>query len=266
MTSGWNEFPIILLGRGGSGTRLLSNLALDAGVFLGNKLNKSLDSEEWVELVYQMVQENPSSLSLPTGNQYRSKIIDCAQGIIEQAGEAKSRIWGFKLPELMLVLPYFIDAFPEAKVLHLVRHPIATCVRRSHMTSRLKNPIGDVVLPLAYQYAGKDPAEITQDETHLHNAYSWDFQVSRLIDYGRKVLGPRQYFEAKYENIVDNPNDMLKEIASFWGIVEPVKNTTLKIDIQRIKSIDMRSHEARQVCNICGNTARLLGYGECATS
>ena len=134
------------------------------------------------------------------------------------------------------------------------------------MTSRLKNPIGDVVLPLAYQYGGRDPAEITHDETHIHNAYSWDFQVSRLIDYGRNVLGPRQYLEVKYENILDNPSDMLKEIASFVGIVESVKNTTLKIDPQRIKSIDMGSNVALQVWNICGNTARLLDYDECATS
>jgi hypothetical protein len=34
--------PVILLGRGGSGTRLLAQLALSVGAFLGNELNAAM--------------------------------------------------------------------------------------------------------------------------------------------------------------------------------------------------------------------------------
>src|SRR5438105_15484142 len=44
----------IFTGRGGSGTRLLSQLSTDAGVFLGNEVNRSGESVEWVDLVYRM--------------------------------------------------------------------------------------------------------------------------------------------------------------------------------------------------------------------
>jgi hypothetical protein len=49
--------PVILLGRGGSGTRLLAQLALSVGVFLGNELNASHDSVEWVETLYDLAVE-----------------------------------------------------------------------------------------------------------------------------------------------------------------------------------------------------------------
>jgi hypothetical protein len=49
------QAPIILTGRGGSGTRLLSDIASASGVFLGNDLNVSSDSVEWVDLIYKIV-------------------------------------------------------------------------------------------------------------------------------------------------------------------------------------------------------------------
>ena len=46
--------PVILLGRGGSGTRMLSELALGLGVFLGGALNETGDSLEWVESLREL--------------------------------------------------------------------------------------------------------------------------------------------------------------------------------------------------------------------
>ncbi len=49
--------PVILLGRGGSGTRLLSGMALLNGVFLGSTLNASQDLVEWLEVRYPLALE-----------------------------------------------------------------------------------------------------------------------------------------------------------------------------------------------------------------
>ena len=62
---------LLFVGRGGSGTRLLSQLAVDAGIFVGNKVNKSGDSLEWVDLIYKMVVETGGHRALPTGSRYR---------------------------------------------------------------------------------------------------------------------------------------------------------------------------------------------------
>lgn len=49
------EQPVVLLARGGSGSRLLSWLAADAGVFLGNEINISCDALELVQPLYKGV-------------------------------------------------------------------------------------------------------------------------------------------------------------------------------------------------------------------
>src|SRR5262245_61572858 len=132
------DAPALLIGRGGSGTRLLSELARELGIFIGNQLNKSGDSSEWVPLVYRMAVEAGGGRDLPFGPRYRREIRSQAERILSLASHPLSS-WGLKLPEAMLVLPLLIDAFPRAKVVHLIRHPVSSSLRRTHMTSRLDN-------------------------------------------------------------------------------------------------------------------------------
>ena len=162
--------PVLLTGRGGSGTRLLSQLAAGAGLFIGNRVNRSGDSVEWVDLIYRMVVEAGRDRNLPSGSQYRREIQARAEQILGRAPTRESGLWGLNLPETMLVLPLLIDAFPQAKVVHLTRHPVSSSLRRTHMTSRLNNAVGAAALPAAYRYSNRDPRQIGSDEPYPHNA------------------------------------------------------------------------------------------------
>jgi hypothetical protein len=101
------EGAVLLTGRGGAGTRLLSQLAVDAGVFIGNEVNRSGDSTEWTELTYRMVADVGGQRNLPSGSRYRREIRATAERIVAAAPGGHSGRWGLKLPELMLVLPLF---------------------------------------------------------------------------------------------------------------------------------------------------------------
>jgi hypothetical protein len=116
---------VLFTGRGGSGTRLLSQLAADAGIFIGNHVNKSGDSIEWIDLIYRMVLQRAGQHDLPSGSEYCRAIRERAQQILGDGPPSRSGLWGLKLPETMLVLPLLIDAFPHAKVVHLTRHPVS---------------------------------------------------------------------------------------------------------------------------------------------
>src|SRR5207248_3767625 len=173
---------VLFTGRGGSGTRLLSQLADELGIFIGNHLNRSGDSIEWVDLVYRLAVDAGRSLELPSGSRHRDEIRARAAQILSARPSRESPLWGLKLPETMLILPLFVDAFPQAKVVHLARHPIPSSLRRTHMTSRLNNAVGAATLPNAYRYSNRDVRLIATDEPYLHNACSWNYQIRRVVD------------------------------------------------------------------------------------
>jgi hypothetical protein len=251
---------VLFIGRGGSGTRLLSQLAVDAGIFVGNRVNKSGDSKEWIDLIYRMAVETGKERELPTGSRYRREIRATADQILAAAPSGQPDRWGLKLPEAMLVLPLLVDAYPQAKVVHLVRHPIPSSLRRSHMTSRLGNRVGNVALRAAYAYAGQDPARVKTDEVFLHNAYSWDHQVARVVGYARKQLPGTQYLELKYEAVCRDPDHAFSTLQTFLGRAEDDTRTSLPVDHSRSGEWEPDDPRAHVVWDICGNTAEKIGY------
>jgi hypothetical protein len=86
----------IFTGRGGSGTRLLSELAAAAGTFIGNDVNKMGDSVEWVDLIYRMVVEAGGQRELPTGSRYRR---DIRAKVLSHAPPGRSRWWVSSFPK-----------------------------------------------------------------------------------------------------------------------------------------------------------------------
>ena len=254
------DAAVIFTGRGGSGTRLLSQLADAAGIFIGNYRNKSDDSIEWVDLIYRIAVETGAGQDLPRGSAYRSEIRATASAILGRARSPISPPWGLKLPEAMLVLPLLIDAFPRARVVHLTRHPVSSSLRRTHMTSRLSNPVGAVALPAAYRYSKRDPALIAVDEPYLHNACSWNFQVSRIVRYGRDVLGGDRYLEIAYEDVCADPSRIAAAVRSFLRCATEPRATTLPVDLTRSGGWDATDPRVDLIWRLCGETAALLGY------
>jgi hypothetical protein len=100
------ETPVNLVGKGGGGTRLLSQLAIDAGLNMGPNLNISLDSLDLVAAVYPAVMDKIG----------REPLGATHPGIIPSLHTAAKKIWnaipaentgpwGFKLPENIFLLP-----------------------------------------------------------------------------------------------------------------------------------------------------------------
>jgi len=251
---------VLFTGRGGSGTRLLSQLAAATGIFIGNHVNTSGDSTEWADLIYRMVVERGGQRDLPSGSQYRHEIRARAAQILGDAPRPRSGVWGLKLPETMLVLPLFIDAFPHARVVHLTRHPVSSSLRRTHMTSRLDNVVGTVALPAAYRYAHRDVGHIATDAPYLHNAYAWNFQVTRVAHYARDVLADAQYLAIKYEDVCAQPERVPALVRAYLGCADGWAATPIQVDLSRTGVWDPRDPRVQTVWDICGETAALLGY------
>jgi len=254
------DAAVVFTGRGGSGTRLLSQLADEVGAFLGNAINRSGDSIEWVDLVYRLAIAAAVSPELPTGSRHREAIRAEAARILGAAGTPKPPLWGLKLPEAMLILPLLVDAFPQGRVVHMTRHPIASALRRTHMTSRMNNAIGGATLPNAYRYVNRDVAAIARDEPYLHNACTWNYQVRRALEYGRAALGPERYLEVRYEDVCADPAAGIAQLRAFLGRPRGGRTGSVAVDPSRIGGWDPDDPRVAAIWGICGDTAALLGY------
>ncbi len=248
------EPPVILTGRGGSGTRLLAEVMLAQGVDLGHSLNRSLDSLQWVDLLYEITLANLAGHTQPWAGSWSEELRHRARWHHRHPAEIAGP-WGFKLPEAMLVGHELMEAWPTARVIHLVRHPLDVCLRRTHMTSRMTNPIGKAILLAAYQALGmnQDPAT---DPPHMHNAVSWWFQLERMQALKRQY--PHQILEVCYEDLCDRTNTATGQLCAALELKQ--RPTELSVDTARRRRWQPGDQRAEDVWRVCGELAALYGY------
>jgi len=104
--------------------------------------------------------------------------------------KGKSR-WGDKDPGNMGRLDQVLGWFPDARIVHIVRDGRDAC------------------LSLVRQEFGGDDL--------LHCAEAWREQVWWVRRIGR-IVGESQYFELRYEDLVEDPERTLRPLATFLGI------------------------------------------------
>ena len=253
--------PILITGRGGSGTRLAADIAIGVGVFLGNEFNKSSDSLEYEDAVKALMQEKLKGAAQGPDRleRWRSTFRDLARDVLATGSWPGDRPWGWKLPELMFVLPEMCSAFPDARVIHLVRHPVDSSLRRTHLTSRMDNPVGTIALPAAYRGLELDPGLIDQHRKYMHNAIAWEYQVGSVARWARANLPRERYLEIRYEDICTRAPEIQRLVAAFTG--GHIDGAPLPIvDTTRIRSYELPDPRVEEVWAVCGRTAELLGY------
>jgi len=224
------DSPIILISRGGSGSRLLSTMAQDMDIFLGNKVNLSGDAMELVQSIYQGIVEKYRCKTVWQKKQITHRIKAACAEMIKDI--PLDRLWGFKLPECIFLLPELQEAFPNARYIHFLRDPLSTCLRRTHMTARLDNHIGRITLPLAYDYLKIERKNILNDHSIKHMVNTTIHQLS-LIKKNLDQLPEHKKLEIKLENIINDPGMEMNTLSKWLG--QPIIFHTLggKIDKNR---------------------------------
>lgn len=256
--------PIIMLGKGGGGSRLLSHLIEDFGVCIGNNVNISGDCLDMVIPIYKAV-----IIKYATNNDWQKESIipmlrlAAAEMLLKMHADSRNK-WGFKLPENLFFLPELNSAFPNAKFIQMYRNPVDTCLRRTHMTARLDNQIGRVTLPLAYSDAGIDVNQIFKDEPVIHMARTTLHQLKMSIDFCRENFHNEKYLEVYFEDVLLNPTDSM-EIVKSWINAEIVGNKLVNsIDKKRASNPGayFDTETAKQVRDILNPIlSRLEKYG-----
>jgi hypothetical protein len=222
--------PYILLGRGGSGTRLLSILAEDLGIFIGNDVNKSGDSSEMIGPIYRSVVRKHRAPSTWQRTQTVPDLRRAAAAMLDRWGGNSS--WGFKLPETLLVLPEISAAFPDARFVFFSRDPAATVLRRTHMTARLDNHIGRIALAAAYDYFEIPRIQMLTDDGLTRMAIT-TVHHRALADTHRSTVGEENWLQLQYEATMHDPISELTRFAEFSGRAVTHTSIAEVVDIPR---------------------------------
>jgi hypothetical protein len=167
------------------------------------------------------------------------------------------KAWGWKLPETTMVLSSVLQAFPGARVIHLVRDPVDTCLRRTHLTSRWDTHLGRAVMRAAQQHCGikLDPSSCPP---HLANAVSWEFQLSKVLP-SINAVSPERFLQVSYEAVCDDPQQESDRIAAFLSLPKRESSVGRAIDASRRSNWSIGDDRVEVVRNVC-KSAALLGY------
>lgn len=238
------DAPILLVGRGGGGTRLLSVIAQDCGLFIGNTVNNSGDSLEMVPEVYATVFRSHLSRDTWLREQSVPALKAAAAAMLDTAGWPDA--WGFKLPETLLVLPEVLAAFPQARIVEWTRSFRNIPQRRTHMTARLNNHIGRTALRLAYDHFNLPRANILSDGDQSRMAVTTLHQ-NALAAQHLSALPPERHLMLRFEDTLLAPHNALQRFSEFTGLPVRSHHITETVDKKRANATARKISPAEQL-------------------
>jgi len=115
---------------------------------------------------------------------------------------------GEKTPAHVRYLPTILQWFPESRIIHMVRDPRAIFI--SDFRRRWEQPVTSPYRELKYSRA------LFKLYVLLHTTAIWSDNVRRLSRYS--CLFPSNYLVVRFEDLVTQPEPMIRRICRFVGI------------------------------------------------
>ena len=202
--------PVILMGRGHSGTRVLSWICTHLGVNLGTRDDLATGDVSDTRFSNEIVAIAVQSVGVTRPDQVKPRLADRFRRAVYKYFVAlgpPQTPWGWKFPETYLIGPCVATVFPEARYLHLVRDG-RDLAFKSHLTDNPRRKLGRLVL--------KTTGSL-RSPRHLQAAQSWSYQVDQF-DAFRASLPPGRILDLTFEQICANPGQATARICSFLGM------------------------------------------------
>lgn len=233
-------------GVGGSGTRVVANIAKEAGVSIGHDLNEALDNL-WFALLFVDRSIFPMSelefrqrldifKAVMTGGRSltaqevflvnqaakndriqhsQSWLSARAKNLLQFSqqynGRNRREYWGWKAPNTHMFLDRLHNEMPELRYIHVVRNGLDMALSKNQNQLRIW---GDLVL--------QDASEISPRNSLRY----WRWAHERVIEIGR-TMGAK-FLLIRFEDLCDFPEESIETVQNFLK---------LKLDKDRFKSL-----------------------------
>jgi hypothetical protein len=198
------QAPLFIGGIGGSGTRIFAQIAQHAGLFMGTKLNKALDSRTFGPVYGRWCGATLRSNNILPWYQRFARDIDFSIAQIRHCAALPSlnQPWGAKNPRTILMLPYLSLKFPEMKFLHVLRDG------RDMAFSKNQNQLlkyGEILLDSEGQSKLPQPVRAIK---------FWGLINGRASHFGESKMQNR-YMRVNFEDLCNDPLATLGRIFDF---------------------------------------------------
>ncbi len=241
-----NEKPVVIGGMGGSGTRVVAQILIELGYYMGGKLNHANDNL-WFTLLFKRpkwykskVIRNVQNITLGLQlfselmtNQIRwnaskilfvsrviidiflgkhtivpcGKAINILKSILSAQNSLTSVCWGWKEPNSHIFLPYLIDFFPNISYIHVIRHGMDMAFSRNQQQVR--------------NWGWLYGIDFLSDGYNMPRASLdyWIRSTERVINLGSSLLGDR-FMIVKLEELCKMPESEIRRLLQFLQIYQ----------------------------------------------
>ena len=235
------DSPIVVGALGGSGTRVLGDILIGAGVHLGGNLNTANDSvtatvlfnrprwertatAEELEAAFHRLRRfllrRDVSLSdhwalaraalRPGHTEGVRRRVRYARRVVREKGPGSATSWGWKEPNSHIFVPALAGIFPGLRFIYLARHPLDMAF--STNLNQLRN------------WGGRYGVEVGDDVDGLARGQLdlWIAATRDACAVGPALLGSR-FLHLRFDDLVDQPRATVDRVVDFIGT--PVAET-----------------------------------------
>ena len=181
-----SETPILIVGTPRSGTTLTESIVSSHSHVAG-----AGEMDYWARVIPHIMPNLPDSF-FP---QLAKRVADEYLMFMRQYSPTSTRITD-KMPGNFLQLGIIHAIFPNAKIIHVKRNPIDTC-----LSIYFQN------FSFSHHY-----------KWDLESLALWYEQYLRLMDHWRSVLPQDVMYEVRYDNLVDNIEGESRKLIDFLGL------------------------------------------------
>lgn len=233
-----NQKVIAIGAVGGSGTRAVAKIFMDAGVFMGDDLNASNDDLTFTRLFKNPAWYNnatkpevkkrlrifekhmtgiPLTLSerkefqkaAETNNLYFSYEKYIADTLFSAKGfsQKKRTVWGWKEPNTQIFIEDIAEYFSNLKYIHVLRHGLDMAFSRNRQQVNNWGERFNIVI-------GEND---TDDQIATKQLDYWIKSNTSTINQGKKLLGENFYVLYLHE-LIANPKEEIERLLKFAGV------------------------------------------------
>jgi len=240
--------PIIIIGMSRSGTSMLTRMLDELGLFVGKKLTKNHEAlffrkiNDWLLKQCSGGLENPGTIKYLLQDEEARKLYGefvsfsmTTPDVISFLGISKylkvrtpenlDIPWGWKDPRNTFTLPFWLDLFPDAKVIHIYRHPLdianSLITRRKRGLDRLKGRHKNMRRLYWYylirKFIMKNRLFVDIRGASVEEGFSiWEEYLKEARTHVNNLK--ERALEIKYEDFLNEPGQTLKELSDFCGL------------------------------------------------